>query len=165
MKAFLLPLALMLVSGCASVTHGTTQEIPIVTNPPGALATVTGINECRTPCTLTLPRKNDCVLAISKEGYEAKNVPLNSVTSGTVAGNIVAGGLIGWGIDAASGAAYHLVPERVDVQLTPIESHPPTLAELFKEIDDMKAKGLISESDQEKMKSEFLQDRYKKTKP
>ena len=42
-------------------------------------------------------------------------------------GNILAGGLIGWGVDATSGAQYNLTPEVISVKLEIINSentHP-----------------------------------------
>ena len=108
-----------LSSGCATIIHGTTQEIPITSEPPGATVATTGDVRATTPGKLELKRKTGHVLTFSKEGYKSDTVKLESVLSGAVAGNILVGGLIGWGVDAATGADSRLVPESVHVVLKP----------------------------------------------
>lgn len=91
MTAFLIGLY-----GCATLIHGTTQDIPITTKPEAAVAKTGEGLACTTPCQLTLSRKKDHVINIAKEGYEETSVHIQHVISGAVAGNIIAGGLIGW---------------------------------------------------------------------
>ncbi len=113
---------LPLATGCATVIHGTTQEVPVNSDPAGATVTVAGQpNEYATPCSIELKRKNDHLLTVSKEGYETQNVELRSVISAAWAGNIIAGGIIGLGVDAATGASCCLIPEMVTVKLRPVE--------------------------------------------
>lgn len=109
------------MSGCATIIHGTTQEIPVTSEPPGAAVTTTGDVKATTPGKLELKRKTGHVLTFSKEGYKPETVKLESVLSGAVAGNIIAGGLIGWGVDAATGGDSRLVPESVHVLLKPLD--------------------------------------------
>jgi len=103
-------------SGCATVMHGTTQEVTITTNPPEAIVS-DGTNSITTPGTLKLKRNRDHILTISKPGYATETVQLTHVVSGAVAGNLLVGGLAGWGIDAISGAQWRLIPEAVSVTL------------------------------------------------
>ena len=107
--------------GCATVLHGTGQEIPVSSSPSGAQVSVDGMPTCKTPCSPNIKRKHDHVVTITEDGYQQETLTVMHVLSGAVAGNILAGGLIGWGIDAASGAQYRLVPETLYVDLTPVE--------------------------------------------
>jgi hypothetical protein len=118
-------LALFLLGGCATIIHGTTQDIAITTDPSGAELLVDGSERYRSPAKITLKRKDDHFVEISKEGYHKETVNIKSVVSGAVAGNILAGGLIGWGVDAASGGQYRLVPENVDMRLRPLAEATP----------------------------------------
>lgn len=111
----------MLGSGCATIIHGTTQEIPVTSEPPGATVATTGDVKTTTPGKLELKRKTGHVLTFTKEGYKPETTKLESVLSGAVAGNIIAGGLIGWGVDAATGGDSRLVPESVHVILKPLD--------------------------------------------
>src|SRR6266498_3289849 len=58
------------LAGCATVTRGTTSQVQIQSDPPGALAhTSTGFS-CTTPCTITIPRKDEFSVVFSKPGYQ-----------------------------------------------------------------------------------------------
>ena len=112
-------LALILASGCATIVKGTTQQIPITSDPLAADIVVDGNLVGQTPTSVSLKRKNDHLLTIQKAGYQPKAVAVVRNVGGAVWGNIIAGGLIGWGVDAVSGAQYNLVPVTVSVKLEP----------------------------------------------
>lgn len=106
-----------LSSGCATIINGTRQKIDVATDPVGATVSADEIT-VQSPCSLNLRRKYDHLVTISKPGYETEVVKVTPVLSAAVAGNIfLVGGLIGWGIDAADGAQYRLVPESINVKL------------------------------------------------
>jgi hypothetical protein len=118
--------------GCASVTRGTTENISISTTPAGATADISGLDiptACVTPCVVVAKRNADITVTINKEGYESQVIPLTKEIPGTgaagFAGNILAGGLIGMGVDAATGAAQDHKPNPVIVTLQPAASAPP----------------------------------------
>lgn len=111
----------VLSSGCASIINGTTQEVSVSSNPSGAKVKADGSDSGETPTKLKLKRKTDHVLVFTKDGYEEEQRTLTHVISGAVCGNIIAGGLIGWGVDAATGAQYKLIPGTVHVDLKPAE--------------------------------------------
>lgn len=96
---------------------GTTQKVPVNSNPSGAIAKVDGGMAAVTPTIFNLERKTDHTIEISKEGYRTAQVILRHTLSGAVAGNILIGGIIGCAVDGCSGAMFKLVPERVDVNL------------------------------------------------
>ena len=97
-------LSLMLLSGCATIVKGTTQKIPIASDPSNAEVTVDGQSFGETPIDIEMKRKRDHLVTISKHGYKSRSIPIVKSVGGAVWGNVIAGGLIGWGIDATSGA-------------------------------------------------------------
>ena len=115
------------VGGCASVTRGTTENISIASTPSGAEAVVSGLEvptTCTTPCAIVAKRNADVSIAFKKEGYEPQIVQLTTEIPGSgaagFAGNILAGGLIGMGVDAVTGAATDHKPNPVIVTLQPV---------------------------------------------
>ena len=138
---------------CASIIHGTRQKVSVVTDPPGAIIS-DGETTLQTPAVFNLKRNRDYVLSISKQGYENQNVKIVHVISGVVAGNILAGGFIGWGVDAISGAQWRLEPETMEVTLRPVrpgevvaDSQRLTAANLdekIKQVDVLKEKNLLT---------------------
>lgn len=156
--------------GCATCVHGTTQKITVNTEPKGANVTVVGQKtQYTSPCEIELKRKSAHTLRIEKEKYEPMTVEIAHVLSGAVAGNILAGGLIGWGVDAATGSQYRLMPETVNVTLKPVVEElpmvdkeairPKNMAELLYELDEMKASGVINEKEYEMLRKKVL-DRF-----
>lgn len=115
-------LALM-CAGCATVTRGTTEQVQVLSDPPDAYAQTSLGHQCRTPCTLTVSRKDEFTVAFEKPGYERQQVPVVVEVAGAggaaFAGNILLGGFIGMGADAATGAAYSHTPNPVSVVLHP----------------------------------------------
>src|SRR3569833_874177 len=106
------------LGGCASVARGTTETISIASTPSGAEAIVTGLEvptTCVTPCAFVAKRNADTSVTIQKDGYEPQVVPLSKdiPTAGAAgfAGNILLGGIIGMGVDAATGAATDHKPK------------------------------------------------------
>jgi phosphoketolase len=45
-------------------------------------------------------------VSCSKEGFGTESIVVKSATKGMAAGNIIFGGVIGGGVDVATGAAY-----------------------------------------------------------
>lgn len=108
-----------LTTGCATIVKGTTQVIPVSSEPTGARVSVDGSASGTTPTSVTLSRKSNHMVTIEKDGYQSESVAITKSMSAAVAGNIIAGGFIGWGVDAVSGAQYNLNPATVSVRLQP----------------------------------------------
>ena len=113
--------------GCASVTRGTTENISIMSTPSGAIADVAGLDiptQCVTPCVVQAKRNADITITINKDGYQPQIIPLTKDIPGTgaagFAGNILLGGIVGMGVDAATGAALDHKPNPVMVTLQPM---------------------------------------------
>ena len=117
--------ALVCCSGCATILAGKTQNLTIATNPAGASCELT--REGRvvgsvspTPGAIMVNKtKHDISVVCKKDGYEEATGFLESGTEGATFANIAAGGLIGWGIDSASGAD-NKYPEVTTITMQPV---------------------------------------------
>jgi hypothetical protein len=129
-----LTIATVLTAGCATITRGTTEALVIETEPPGATANISPEGRvCKTPCTLELKRKRDYVVDIERPGYEPVRVNVISEIAGAgaagMAGNVLLGGIIGAGVDVATGATKRLTPNPVKVNLVKlVETTAPPAA-------------------------------------
>src|SRR5258707_10237707 len=65
-------------ASCATVTRGTTEQIQIVSDPPGAEARTSMGFVCVTPCTLQVGRKDEFTVTVSKPGYQPAEVPVST---------------------------------------------------------------------------------------
>jgi hypothetical protein len=120
-------LLIILLAGCASISHGTTQQIAVTTEPPGATCTLSrqGLSIAtiaETPGVALVQRdKRDILATCSKPGYQIATRTLHSGVADSSFGNILAGGLIGVAIDSANGADNEY-PASVSIPLTPDQS-------------------------------------------
>jgi hypothetical protein len=120
--------AILLVA-CATITKGTTQVVAIDTpGVPGAACTITtqsGPQLVATPGTVTLKKGSDALpISCTKNCYVTGQSIIPSGTEAMTAGNVVFGGIIGLGVDAASGA-MNKYPDVVTVAMTPDPSCRP----------------------------------------
>jgi hypothetical protein len=117
------------MAGCGTIVEGTHQDIAVATTPDGAHCDATRKGEAvgtinSTPGKLSVRKtKDDILLACNKEGYQASSQYLHSGMAAGTFGNIIAGGVIGWGVDSATGAD-NKYPESVTVQLVPVSGGP-----------------------------------------
>lgn len=163
-NALLILSLLAISSGCATIIHGTTQDIGITTDPSDANLLVDGTERYKSPAKVTMKRKDDHMVEVSKDGYQKETINIKSVMSGVVAGNLLAGGLIGIGVDALSGGASRLVPESFDIRLRPIDSQSlstgpgikESIEEKIDQLKKLKEKGKITEEEYKKMRQEIL---------
>lgn len=112
----------LLLANCATVTRGTTEVLPVRADPGGArVETSNGHGRASTPCALGMPRRSEFVATISEPGCGTAGVNVTRRTAGGGAaggaGNVLVGGIVGLGVDAATGASQELVPDPVDVTL------------------------------------------------
>ena len=112
-------MAVTLLSSCASIIHGSRQDVRVTSVPSGAVVRVNLNNQATTtPGVLTLNRKEiGYVLTFEKQGYKPVEVSLRRTVDGWLFGNILFGGLIGLVIDFSSGSAYKLTPDDVSTVL------------------------------------------------
>ncbi len=97
--------------------HGTSQQVGINSQPPGATVSVDSQPLGATPVVANLARKKSHRITVTMPGYEPFAMVTTRKTSGWVWGNIVFGGLIGLVVDASTGGLYDVRPEQVNAQL------------------------------------------------
>ncbi|TFZ57561.1 translation initiation factor 2 [Methylorubrum sp. Q1] len=112
------------LAACGSVTRGTSELIAFTSEPPGAAVATTTNRYCpTTPCSLDVPRSEEFDVTFTKPGFQPQTVPVRTKLAGTgaagFAGNVLAGGVIGMGVDAYTGAAMDHTPNPVAVTLVP----------------------------------------------
>lgn len=111
----------VLLTGCASIINGTTQPMTVDSSPHKATCVLTNdygtYNVSSTPDTITVHRSSHVMHIIC---HESPNLmggkQVDSTTSAVILGNILGGGLIGGGVDAANGSAFNY-PSSVDIPL------------------------------------------------
>lgn len=115
------------LSGCATVLNGTSQPVDFVSEPEGAtIETIQG-QSCETPCSFEMRRGDDSMVTFTAAGYEPVTIYLQSRTGGSVAGNLLAGGIIGGVVDASNGASNRLYPKPVYIRMVPAGSREEAL--------------------------------------
>jgi hypothetical protein len=108
--------AVFLFSSCATLFTGTKDRISFNSNPSGATIYIDGVEQCETPCTLNVTRSiNDTDVEFKLDGYETRLITLSKEFN--VVSIINLGNLLGWGIDAISGAVMKYDRKTYDIKL------------------------------------------------
>jgi hypothetical protein len=111
------------MSGCASIVEGTTQSVAITSSPQdGAKCTLTsseGVWYVTTPGNAQVHKtKNNLDVVCTKAGFRDGHRTIEPSFNAVTVGNLVAGGVVGLGIDAATGANYNY-PSEVNIAMDP----------------------------------------------
>jgi hypothetical protein len=127
MKRVLMVAALLALNGCASIARGTSETVEIQVEPKDATVTTSLGFSCTTmPCQFKVDRKTEFTVSATKEGYQPQTVDVVTKVSGKgaagFAGNVLVGGVIGMGVDAATGATKDHFPNPVVIKLIPIDA-------------------------------------------
>jgi len=84
MRAIVLT-AMVLLSGCATMVRGTSQQFSVSTEPTGATVSTTLTDEegralgcAPTPCAVSVPRRSEFIAGIELEGYQTVKVFVRS---------------------------------------------------------------------------------------
>lgn len=105
-------------TSCASILTGTKDRITFNSTPEGAKVFHKGIEKCTTPCTAEIPRSlSKQMVTFEKEGFNNKEVKLTKTFNPVSLVNILLGGAIGVGIDAATGSLTKYSPKEYNVEL------------------------------------------------
>ena len=118
----------MILAGCATIMHGSRQNINFLSTPEGATVKIDGVNVGITPVAKELSRKSEHTVEIILDGYEPFEMMIEQRVSGWLFGNIIFGGIPGLIIDLATGGLFNLTPEQVKAELSEAR-----LAHLYKE--------------------------------
>ena len=125
MKVFVPVVLAVFAAGCASITGSKNQPVSVQTHHngspiEGANCTLTndkGTWFLKTPGSTTIQKSGqDLVVACNKEGVPAGTASVVSSANGGVWGNILFGGIIGYAVDASTGAAFDY-PTSMTVQM------------------------------------------------
>lgn len=115
-STMVLILASILTQGCATIMHGSHQDLPIKTMPPDVIARV-DTESCVTPCTLRVSRLADKIYFTVDRDNEIAYPLFKKVNAFEVyVGNIiflVPGAFIGSAIDHQNGAKYTIEPVNI----------------------------------------------------
>lgn len=118
-----LALAVLALGGCATLDHGTLDEVAVVTDPPGATVVASTGTICTSPCAVSGPRRDSFSVTISKPGYVTQTAssnatPDDAAVAAASALKVSADGL-GRVIDVQDGSYYHHDPKAIVVKLDP----------------------------------------------
>src|SRR3984893_1432118 len=121
----------LLLTACATITKGTTQTVAVDTpGVPGATCTINtqnGPQMVTTPGTIVLTKGSAALpIQCTKECYVMGSSIIPSNAEAMAAGNVIFGGIIGLGVDAASGA-LNKYPDMVTVAMSPDPACRPQL--------------------------------------
>ena len=105
--------------GCASIMHGTSQEITFQSSPEDVTVTVNGRVIGKTPITSRLDKESGQAVVFSKDGYKPVTMELATTLDPWFWGNIVLGGFIGSTTDGINGSVHQYSPSQYFVTLTP----------------------------------------------
>lgn len=121
MRIVIAALAALSLTGCGTVTRGTTEDVAINVTPDFAQVRTTNGKECTGSCTINVPRREAFQVTATAPGYRPETVNVTTRVAGAgaaaMAGNVLVGGVIGMGVDAATGAAFEHVPNPVVIDL------------------------------------------------
>lgn len=125
-------LIFLFLSGCATISGGTTEIIAVRSTPSSAKLTIGG-RDFVTPASIELDRGEKHQLVVEKEGYKKATVSLDRKFRGWAAiGGNVLWLLPGVVVDGLTGAWWELRDKSVHVILEPLESAPQEAKELYK---------------------------------
>src|SRR3989442_2449237 len=111
---------LFVLEGCASIMHGTSQEMTFQSNPDDVTVTVTGRVIGKTPITTRLDKKSGQSVVFTKEGYKPVTMELATTLDPWFWGNIVLGGFIESTTDYINGSVHEYSPNQFFVSLQPV---------------------------------------------
>ncbi len=136
MKIFVLAATVALtLSACATVTKGTSEDVQFTSNPAGAKVETSNGMQCTTPCILRIERKQK-FMATFRHGTATRAISVSTQVRETggaaLAGNILAGGVIGIGIDAATGSSLDHIPNPVHADFSKSQAEQINAAEFMR---------------------------------
>ena len=113
----LLILPLLLLTGCATIVHGTNESVAISSSPSHGQVFVDNQYIGSTPMIVKMARREKHTVRIELKGYQPYEMTLTPHFSGWALGNIVFGGFLGLAVDAISGGLYQLTPDQINAEM------------------------------------------------
>lgn len=104
------------LTSCATVFHGTTQNVRVASNPPGASVEVDGVPRGTTPVDVSLKKGfTGQTVFLKKDGFEDRSFQPSVKFDPISLVNIFA--IVGFGVDAITGAMMKYDPIVYDIPL------------------------------------------------
>jgi hypothetical protein len=113
-------------AGCATMFTGSSQQVTVSSQPPGARVIVNGGYSGVTPVSLLLKTERDYTVTLQREGFQDTTAPIFREFNPVAVLNLVS--LVCWVVDVATGALWRLTPTAVYVTLRPLGgpgAYPP----------------------------------------
>ncbi len=126
MRILVLVVVSFLAAGCATIVKGTTQAVALDTpGAPGATCQLAsegiGTQTVTTPATIQLEKSQHNISVTCRKACFQDGVGvIASYTEGMTAGNVLVGGVIGLGVDAATGA-MNKYADRTSITMIPVQ--------------------------------------------
>jgi hypothetical protein len=113
------------LTGCSTLVNGTRQEVNIDSKPKGASVFINNQSFGQTPTVAELQRDGNYTILLEMPGFEPYEIELDKKWSTMFFVNIP---VLGWAIDAVSGAMYKLTPDQV-MAVFQNQQNPPSATE------------------------------------
>ncbi len=109
------------MSSCASIVSGSSQELTFESQPEGATVSLDGNVLGKTPMTTTVKKERKRIVSFSKDGYQTQTMRLTTSLNGWFWGNFIFSyfGPFSSTTDGVSGAVHEYIPGRYFITLTP----------------------------------------------
>ncbi len=115
--------AVLGLGGCATLDHGTTDDVPVVSDPPGASISSSTGTICTSPCIVSGPRRESFVITVAKPGYVTQAVVAaakpNEGAVAAASSTDLTPDILGRIVDVQDGTYYTHVPAAIVVKLVP----------------------------------------------
>ncbi|MDD4967812.1 MAG: PEGA domain-containing protein [Paludibacter sp.] len=106
-----------LLTSCATIFSGRTQNVLITSNPSSATIYIDEVEAGKTPFEAQLVRKSAHSVRLQLDGYQTYQTNLTQTFNGWYLGNILIGGVIGLVVDASTGAMFNLSPNMIYAEM------------------------------------------------
>lgn len=135
-QLLLLAAAAVSLSACSSIANGNNQAVKFNTGSvKGADCVVSGGRdgnvyvELTTPAEVQIRRAKAAIdVECNKTGYETANLRVESKMEATTGANVIAGGFVGLGVDAMTGAMFKY-PDNIRIDMMEIGATTPMVVD------------------------------------
>lgn len=163
-------LALILISGCASIVSKSKYPVSITTEPTAAKIEIKDQDGVlrfagTSPATAVLDAgqgyftRARYTVTASKEGFNTSTYPLQNSIDGWYWGNILIGGLIGLLIvDPITGAMFQIDTPVANMSLAPATAQVSMEGDRIRKLQDLRNSGVLTEAEYQSKKKAILRD-------
>ncbi|HRN25802.1 MAG: PEGA domain-containing protein [Ignavibacteriaceae bacterium] len=110
---------LLVFNACSTILNTTTQQVELISNPPNANIMVDGQKFGTSPQKINIERGANHVVTFELDGFDIYETQLTRKISFWFWGNALNGFIPGMTIDLFTGSLYNIMPEKLEVELSP----------------------------------------------